>query len=74
MIAVKYSELLKDVASVSKAISDFTDDKFTIDEDLANKTINKKNDFNEFSRERQRSKQSGTSTACAHTASMICNL
>ena len=51
MIAVKYSELLKDVASVSKAIYDFTDGKFIIDEDLANKTINKKDDFNEFSRE-----------------------
>ena len=41
MITVKYSELLKDVASVSKAITDFTEGSFTINVEQANKVINK---------------------------------
>ena len=48
---MKYSEVLKDVESVSKAISDFTEGTYSIDVKQANETINKKDDFAEFTRE-----------------------
>ena len=48
---MKYSDVLKDVESVSKAISDFTEGTYSIDVKQANETINKKDDFAEFTRE-----------------------
>ena len=50
-IKVKYSDVLKDVESVSKAISDFTEGTYSIDVKQATETINKKDDFAEFTRE-----------------------